>query len=231
METHNKPTSGNAALIAGISILIMVLTVPVAEFGIFPQLFSANPKETFIKLENNQTLFILGIFLNFITIIGDLVAAWALYIFLSPVNKMLSLLSAWFRLLFASFYLIALYNLIQIAILLNMVKLSQSIDINQVSNQITFYFHSFKTGWSFALILFGIYLILLGILVIKSNYIPNLIGVLLVIAGIGYFLDNLAKFFLPNMNTEFLTITFFGELVFMCWLLTKGQKTVFPISI
>jgi hypothetical protein len=226
MEKTERLTADNSALIAGISILIMVLTVPIAEFGIFPHLFNEGTKQMVINLGANQTLLGVGILLNFITILCDVVSAWALYIFLSPVNQSLSLLVAWFRLLFAALYAIALYNLIQILTILRTTELAQSQSIISVSEQLVSYYNSFKSGWSFALILFGIYLVLLGVLVFKANYIPAIYGLLLVVAGIGYFVDSLTKVLAPNINTEFLTVAFFGELVFMGWLLIKGRKVI-----
>jgi hypothetical protein len=226
MEKTERLTADNSALIAGISILIMILTVPIAEFGIFPHLFNEGIGQMAINLGSNQTLLGVGILLNFITILCDVVSAWALYIFLSPVNQSLSLLVAWFRLLFAALYAIALYNLIHILTILRTTELAQSQSIISVSEQLVSYYNSFKSGWSFALILFGIYLVLLGVLVFKANYIPAIYGILLVVAGIGYFVDSLAKVLAPGINTELLTVTFFGELVFMGWLLIKGRKVI-----
>jgi hypothetical protein len=226
MEKTERLTADNSALIAGISILIMIFTVPIAEFGIFPHLFKEGTGQMVINLGANQTLLGVGILLNFITILCDVVSAWALYIFLSPVNQSLSLLVAWFRLLFAALYAIALYNLVHILTILRTTELAQSQSIISVSEQFVSYYNSFKSGWSFALILFGIYLVLLGVLVFKANYIPAIYGILLVVAGIGYFVDSLAKVLAPGINTELLTVTFFGELVFMGWLLIKGRKVI-----
>ncbi len=49
-------------------------------------------------------------------------------------------------------------------------------------------------------------------------------GVILTISGLGYMTDALKPFLFPNFNSEFITITFFGELIFMLWLLIKGSR-------
>lgn len=87
-ENENKEISlRRAALIAGLSVLIMALTVPVVEFYIFPKLVDyKNPTETANNIMNNKSLFTAAIFIHFITVICDLVSAWALYIFLKPVH-------------------------------------------------------------------------------------------------------------------------------------------------
>ncbi|NLP58089.1 DUF4386 domain-containing protein [Lutibacter sp. B1] len=214
----------NAALISGLGLLIMVLTVPFAEFYIFPKLITENPVLTANNIIDNRLLFTTSIFLHFITLICDVVVAWALYVFLKPVFKYLSLLTAWFRLIYAAMYLVALVNLIKVLNLLDINKQSKLLDQTQFYDSITFYINSFHHEWSFGLIIFGIYLILLGYLVFKAEYVPKIFGILLIIAGFGYLINTLGLFLFPNINTEFLLITFFGELIFMIWLLIKGSK-------
>lgn len=75
-----------------------------------------------------------------------------------------------------------------------------------------------------SLVLFGLYLGVIGVLVFRSGYIPRVLGVLLMIAGAGYVIDSLQPYLLPGVNLDFLMITFFGELVFMLWLLVRGWK-------
>lgn len=77
----------------------------------------------------------------------------------------------------------------------------------------------------FGLVLFGIYLILLGFLVLKAGYIPKIMGWILIIAGLGYVVGHLKVFLYPDLNTSFTMFTALGELVFMLWLLIKGSRT------
>ncbi len=216
-----------SALIAGVGLLIMVLTVPFAEFQIFPSIIDYKSPETTAKnLQENKTYFILGVFLNFITIICDIIVSWALYVFLKPVNKQLSLLVAWFRIVYSAIYLMALLNLIKVLGLLNADRYFVSTSQEQLHDQILFYFNSFGREMGFGLILFGIYLGLLGYLTIKSTYVPKIFGWLLLIAGLGYFITYSGHYLFPDVNTDWLMVTFFGELVFMFWLLLKGGRKV-----
>ncbi|MGC1632958.1 MAG: DUF4386 domain-containing protein [Gelidibacter sp.] len=218
-EIINKPmTLAKASVIAGLGLLTMVLTVPVAEFYIFPKLIGETSRETTINILNNRTLFVTIILLHFITLLCDVIVAWALYIFLKPINAQFSLLTAWFRLIYTAMYLIALVNLIKI---LTLIKFENQSGLN---NSIEFYINSFQMEWKFGLLLFGIYLLLLGYLVCKAVYIPKIFGILLLLAGIGYVINTLCIFLFPSVNTEFLMITFFGEIIFMLWLLIKGSR-------
>lgn len=219
-ETISLP---KAALISGLGLFIMVLTVPFAEFYILPKLIDKDPTITFQNISEHKLLFSTAIMLNLVTILCDIVVAWSLYIFLKPVNKSLSLLTAWFRIIFAGVYLIAVTNLVNI---LNILKLGEQFpnNLQQYHNLITLFINSFRSGWTFALLIFAVYLFLLGYLVFKASYIPKIMGILLFISAAGYLTDSLSLFFFPHVDTSFLFITYFGELIFMGWLLVKGSR-------
>ena len=61
--------------------------------------------------------------------------------------------------------------------------------------------HAFRSNWYFGLIFFGIHLGLLG-----------------------YLLTNLKPFLFPDLNLNFAEYTFYGELIFMLWLLISGSR-------
>lgn len=224
---QNKRISlGTASLISGLGLLIMVLTVPFAQFYIFPKLIGQTAVETAGNIANDKILFTIGIFLHTVTLICDVVVAWGLYIFLKPVHKGFSLLVAWFRLLYTAMYLVALSNLIKVLTLVNQPALSEKL---QYFDQVLFYIDSFRLEWEFGLLIFGIYLCVLGSLVFKADYVPKIFGLLLLIAGLGYVISTVRLFFFPNVNMGFLMITFFGEIAFMFWLLIKGSR-IKPIA-
>lgn len=222
----NKDISlSKAAIIAGIGLLIMTLTVPFAEFKIIPDLVSPDSaSETAANITNNIFIFNLAIFLIFITIVADIIVAWALYVFLKPVNKSLSLLTAWFRLLYTGVYLVAVTNLIKVFTLTKGESYFLTNSPEEISEFVLFYIKSYKYEWFFGLVLFGLYLILLGFLVLKARYVPNIMGWLLIIAGLGYVIGHLKVFLFPELNTSFSMYTAMGELVFMLWLLIKGSR-------
>jgi len=84
--------------------------------------------------------------------------------------------------------------------------------------------HDFQDIWKVSLILFGLYLILLGYLACRSGYVPRLLGVLLVIAGGGYLIDSTAGLLSPSYTASLSSFTFIGEALFMLWLPLKGRK-------
>jgi hypothetical protein len=73
--------------------------------------------------------------------------------------------------------------------------------------------HAFRGGWSFGFYFFGIHLVLPGYLIFKSNYIPGIIGILLIIDGSGWIISTLQPLLFPKVNVGFIAITYFEELI------------------
>ncbi|MDZ7693852.1 MAG: DUF4386 family protein [Balneolaceae bacterium] len=69
-----------------------------------------------------------------------------------------------------------------------------------------------------------IHLFLLGFLVFKSG--PKMFGVLVVLAGLGYFVDSFGKMLLPGYQLTIGLYTFAGEILLIFWLLWIGIKEV-----
>jgi hypothetical protein len=224
-SSHPEISLRKAALIAGVGVLIMALTVPWVEFYIFPKLIDhENAAQTVQNISSNPRLFSLAIFIHFLTVICDLVVTWALYIFLTPANKDLALLSAWFRIAYTAFNVTALLNLVKGLVLIRGAEAGNTIEPDQLGGQVSFLLNSFNLQWRLGLTFFGVYLCLLGYLVFRAKYIPGVIGILLIVAGLGYMVDDLKFFFYPDVDTGFLWFTYFGELIFMFWLLIKGSR-------
>ena len=219
-----------AALVAGLTILSIAFIAPFSELFVYPKLIHPdNAAETIRDITSHKMLFVLAIFGYLLTFAGDIVVSWALYMLVKPVNKSLSLLTAWFRLVFSVIALVALLNLVTVFHLLADSAYQTAFGQTQLYAQIMLCLTTFRSGYHFAIIFFSIHLVLLGYLVLKSGYVPKVMGVLLIVCGLGYLADALQPFLFPDLNLKFITITFFGELVFMLWLLIKGSKLKAPV--
>jgi len=224
-NSKNRVSLRRAALIAGLGLLIMVIAAPYAELFVYPKLVVPDKADETVKnIIANKTIFISAIFGYLVTFICDVVVAWALYVLLKPVDENLSLLTAWFRLVYTVIALVALLNLVNVLQLLNTADYLKVPDPRQLHGQVMISLHAFRHDWYFGLLFFGIHLGLLGYLVFRSEYIPKILGVLLIIAGLGYLITTLKPYLFPNLNLDFARFTFYGELIFMLWLLIKGSR-------
>jgi hypothetical protein len=224
-DSTNNTSLAKSALIAGIAIFIMVIAAPFSELYVYPKLvISDNAAQTAANIIANKALFIYGIFGYLVTFICDIFAAWALYVLLKPVNKNFSLLTALFRLVYTVIALAALLNLLIVLKLLSDADYLKVFTQDQLFAEVMIFLSAFKSGWNFGIIFFGIHLVLLGYLVFRAPYIPWIIGILLVITGLGYLITALNPYLFPDTNLHIARYTFYGELIFMLWLLIKGSR-------
>ncbi len=77
---------------------------------------------------------------------------------------------------------------------------------------------------------FGLWLLPLSYLVIKSRYFPRVIGVLLIIAGLSWIGQFLVILLVPSLKgvISFLGVGSDAELVFIGWLLVRGARPPKP---
>lgn len=218
-------TLNRAVLISGLGLLAMTIFAIFAEFFVFQNLVvKSDAAATVQNITANEMQFRAGIISFLIVIICDVIVAWSLYLFLKPVNKNLSLLAGWFRLVYAVIFAISLFNLVAVPGLLTSTDYLKAFGTEQLNAQVMFSLTAFSDGWSVGFIFFGIHLILLGYLIFKSGYVPSLFGILLMIAGIGYLADSIGKLLVHNFDMSLSIFTAWGELLFMFWLLIKGAK-------
>ena len=213
-----------AALIAGCAYVLN--PVAYAEFYAYPKLVVAhNIGLTIANINAHGTMFvamILCYLVNFI--VCDIVMAWALYSLLAPVNKAVSLLAAWFQLVFAAMGLVAVYNLISVQNLLHTSEYAAAFGPAQLQAQVLLHLRSFHNDFDFALVLFGIHLILVGLLIAASRYVPKILGFILVLNGLGYMINTLGPYVQPSWDFGWTFVSLFGEIVFMLWLLLRGWR-------
>ena len=94
------------------------------------------------------------------------------------------------------------------------------------ASQALSHIEAFGNIWNASLILFGVHLALLGYLAYRSGFAPKLIGILLVVAGLGYLVDSLGTVLVLDYSVGVSQFTFVGEVVLIFWLLIKGRRVV-----
>lgn len=90
----------------------------------------------------------------------------------------------------------------------------------------------FNAMWLVGLATFGVHLVLLGWLVVRSRWVTKILGYVLVAAGVAYILDTVAHGLLANYQDHagvFQVVvalpSVIGELSLGLWLLAKAGRT------
>ena len=197
------------SIIAGISYLIIFFAAIFANFFALESIVQA-PIET---VENNDLIVRIGIIAFLLTVVFDVVVAWALKELYR--DHSLTVLSTYFRMMHAAIMGVAIF-----ALPLALKETTEDDILMQVD--------TFNTIWLIGLFFFGIHIALLS----KIAVVPKFIKVFLAIAGVMYVVDTLAHFSLSNYS-DFASVflisvavpSIIGEMSFALWLLIKGGKT------
>src|SRR5210317_1504588 len=104
MNTHIMSTAQlNSALTSGSAIVMMtVAAVMATDVTIGGLVVENDAAATLNNIMESKIKYRLGVFSWLIILICDVIAAWGLYVFFRITNKELSLLTAWFRLVYAA---------------------------------------------------------------------------------------------------------------------------------
>lgn len=211
-----------AGLLAGISLIVMAIAAGFSYGYVNNQLLGESAEITRQSLLENKPLFLAGLAGWVVIFITDLIVSVALYIVFESTSKCISLFTSLVRIIYTIILGVAIYQLM--VIVPELTNTEAGIDINAQ-------FASFGKIWSAGLIIFGLHLLGLGYLSIKSQNIPGILGYLLYIAGVGYMLVHAAKQFalfnpdLINSTESILALPMaLGELLLAGWLIYKGLK-------
>ena len=218
------------ARFAGLLYLIIIAAGIFAEFFVRQSLIVAgDAAATAANIVASESLFRFGIAGDLIMIISDIALALAFYFLLKPVSRSLSLTAAFFRMTQATILGFNLLNLFLALSLLSGVSYLAVLGTEQLQAMGLLFLEAHGTGYSIGLVFFGINCLILGYLVVKSGYLPKVLGILLVVAGVGYLVDCFAQFLLPTYDLyadTFAMVVFgpavIGELAMALWLLIKG---------
>ena len=166
-------TLRQAALIVGLAYLLN--PVSYAEFTIFPKLIvHGNITETVTNISAHHGLYVTALICYLINFIEDVIIAWGLYILLAPVNRALALLAAWFQLIYTAVALAGAFNLATVYRMLTTPEYLKEFGSGPLNAQVDLLLHTFRYDYSLALVIFGIHLVLVGYLIVRSSYIPQM---------------------------------------------------------
>lgn len=221
MENANR----KYAIIAGVSLIVMALAAGYSYGHVLGSLFETdNPSVTLMSLNHSKGIFGSGIIGWLVILITDLLVAWSLYRYFLQVNAKVSLATGLLRTVYSAVLAFAIYQLIIVWSMLPATKQDTSV-LMQL-------FADFEQYWSTGLIIFGVHLVGLGFLSVKSQTVPVWMGYLLFFAGVGYTGINGAKALAPEATDTVALVEMvlaapmaFAELGLAIWLIWRGGKS------
>jgi uncharacterized membrane protein YeaQ/YmgE (transglycosylase-associated protein family) len=169
---------------------------------------------TISNIVANELLFRAGIVSAFLVQLVGICVVLYLYKLLKSVNQSHALLMVLFQLLAVPITLVNELFHVAVLVLLNTPEPSHQL----VSLFLELHHH----GIFVSQIFWGLWLFPMGYLVFKSGFLPKILGILLMIGCMGYLIDSVTHFMLPDFGFTVSEFTFVGELLLPLWLVIKG---------
>jgi hypothetical protein len=190
-----------AAIIAGVGYVVLFVLGVFANFFVREGLIVTDDAQaTAANIADSEGLFRLGMVSFLVIFLVDVIVAWGLYIVFRRASRDVSLVAAWFRLVYTVFLGVALIYFFQALQFLNGSGVSGAFDTAQREAQALVALETFNSVWLIGLTAFGIHLVVLGWLIVRSRVAPKALGYVLMVAGAAYVIDTVAHSLLANYS-------------------------------
>ena len=220
-------TDKNLARIAGLLYLIVIAT------GLFSEVFvrqalrvAGDALATAHNIQSQEMLFRLGFVADLVNFVVGLPSVLIIYVLFKRVNKFLLQLALIFVIIQTAIIAVNLLNQISPLLLLGNDKYLNTLQPTQLATLSLLSLNIQAQGYAIGLVFFGFYCLIIGFVIYKSQMIPKILGVLYVIAGLGYLINSFTMFLSKGFaNPLFIYLAipiFIGELSLCLWLLIKG---------
>jgi hypothetical protein len=227
MNSINK-----TARMAGFLYFIYIITTIFADvFGRSKLIVFGDAAATANNIMASEWLFRLSFVSDLLSAVFFLLAAWALYLLLKPVNKDLALLFLLLNLGGVAVYSINLLNQFAALLLLSGADYLKVFQADQLQALAMFFLNLYHNGYWISQIFFGAWLFPLGYLVFKSGFLPRILGIVMMIHCVGWLMTFLQFFLFPGFDAiTYVTypLGFISEFGLTLWLLIKGVKDQKP---
>ena len=216
------------ARVAGLLYLLASIPAPFALIYVPGKLIVfGDATATASHIRNSQTLFRLGIASELLGFIIFIFVVLALYRLFKAVDKKHALAMATLILISIPISLFNVLNEIAALVLASGAKFLSVFETRQLDALAYLFLRLHGQGFVVAQIFWGLWLFPFGILVIRSGFIPRVLGVLLFIAGFGNVASSFTSLFpLPyaSLVDRFASVLTAAELPIIFWLLIWGAK-------
>jgi hypothetical protein len=217
---------GKMARVAGLLYLAIFVLWPLSTLvGESTVVVAGDAAATAENLVANETLFRWGMVGQSVVILIELVLAAVLYVIFRPVSRPISLAAAFGRLSEGVAMAVKLLTGMLALFVVGGSGALAAFDREQLDALTMVFLDAngfMDLVWG---LFFALHLVLLGWLVYKSGFFPRILGVLLLLAGGGYFAETFGLFVNPDLNSTLETLVIVlavpGELVFALWLVIK----------
>jgi Domain of unknown function (DUF4386) len=186
-EWSAEPSPRSLARMAGVFQLLEAITTAGGQVLVLNRLVvSGNPAATATNIAGHQQLFWFGFALSLLGVVFHIAYAFLFYELFKPVNQRLSFFAMLVLLMATAVQALMAVFYLGPSLVLDAGRSLSAFSVDQ--SQALAYMWLTVNGNAFRthLFLFGLWCLLVGVLIFKSTFLPRILGVLLAIAGLGW---------------------------------------------
>jgi hypothetical protein len=222
MDANNK-----TARIAGLLYLMTIVT------GIFSLIVvpsrigtHGDVALTVTNIVTNELLFRLGIASGALGYVAFLILPLALYKLLSPVDRNMAVLMVALAVACVPIYFVALANQMDILSLVDGDKYKQVFTPDQLRERVMLLMEAYNNKVFVSEIFWGLWLLPFGYLVFKSDFLPKVLGIFLMLGCFSHLIGYFAQIIFPHATIPSFVMlpATFGEIGICLWLLIVGVR-------
>ena len=217
------------ARIGGFLYLLLIL------FGVFAEKYvrnslivADNAALTTRNITDNVMLFKMGFVADLLMLVTYFLLPLVLYQLFKKTSRALSGLMVFCVIVAVAIMCSNMLNHYAPLLLLHQNGFENAFNVDQIHSSVLFYMQMHTIGYHIAQLFFGLWLLPLGYLLIRSGQFPIIIGILLMIGCTGYLVDFIIYFLFPGHSstlTQFVTAPAdIGEFSLCLYLLVQGVK-------
>jgi hypothetical protein len=224
-------TNKKTARMAGFLYLIYIVATMIAQVSRTKLIVFGDAIATAKNILASEWLFRIGFMSDVLAGVLFLLAAWALYVLLKPVNKNIALLFLLLNLGGVAVQCINMLNLFCAVLLSSGAGYLKVFQADQLQALAMFFLDLQENGFMIAQLFYGAWLFPLGYVVFKSGYLPRVLGIVLMVECFGWLMYPFQFFLFPSYGViSYLSfaVGFIGEFSLTLWLLIMGAKDQKP---
>ncbi len=227
MKSQNLEPPQVWARAAGVLYLLIIATGAFGEIVVRGTLFvSGDPSSTAANIAASESLWRVGIAGDILQHVFDIPVMLALYLTLKPVNKNLARLAILFNLIQTAVLVANSFNLVMPLFLVGNAEYLKAFAPDQLHAWTQLFVRLHTYGFGIGLVFFGLACLVSGFLIFKSGYLPRILGVLMMIAGLCYLTNSFALLLAPALAAvivpAILVPPLIAELSLALWLVSRG---------
>ena len=212
------------ARLAGACYLIIIVFALFGYLYVRGQLLTpGDMAQTATNIAARQQLYRAGFTAAVVVVICNLPLGLILFELLKVVNSRLALLALLFIVVAATIEAVNVFNYMTPLFTLTLPEYTSAFRPVELQALARGANTLFGYAFSVSLTFFGVFCALTGYLIFRSKFLPAIIGILMVAAGVDYWINSFVLFLaLPQIPGPFRWVTLIAELSLALWLLVVG---------